>query len=278
MKTIQCRGSILNLAKPVVMAIINATPDSFYEASRFTDPDILCAQAEKMLNQGASILDVGGMSSRPGAMEISPQEETDRVAPIVEKIHACFPQALISVDTWRARVAESLLQAGAHLINDISGGMRDPDIYAVAARYNAAYIMMHMRGTPATMQQLTDYDDTMLELLQYFAKGIRRARAAGVKDIILDPGFGFAKKLQDNYLILRHLQSLQIFDLPVLAGISRKSMIQKVLQTDANGALNGTTALHMAALERGASILRVHDVSEAREVIQLYLQLTQNKV
>ncbi|MCB9223222.1 MAG: dihydropteroate synthase [Crocinitomicaceae bacterium] len=251
------------------MGILNATPDSFYSFSRVNEQSIVDAAGE-MLEDGADILDIGGYSSRPGADEVSEQEEIDRVIPAIESVLRSNPDIIISVDTFRPRVAKLALEAGAGIINDITGGQFDTDIFKVAGENMAPYILMHMRGTPQTMQKLTDYGNLMLEIQQYFSQQVKKAKDAGVKDILLDPGFGFSKTLDQNYQLMHHLDLLHLHDLPILVGISRKSMIYKKLGSNADQSLNGTTALNMFALTKGAGILRVHDVREAKETISLY--------
>ncbi|MDQ3292184.1 MAG: dihydropteroate synthase, partial [Bacteroidota bacterium] len=259
----------LSLASPVVMGILNVTPDSFYESSRYTTTDMVVAQAGKMLGEGADILDIGGYSSRPGATDISADEEKDRVLPAIEAIRKAFPGTFISIDTFRANVAEAAVHAGASIINDISGGSLDEHMFATAAALKVPYILMHMRGTPQTMKQLTSYDNLILELVTYFEQKIAQLRAAGVVDIIIDPGFGFAKTIEQNFTLLRNLNEFSLFELPVLVGLSRKSMTYKTLGIHATEALPGTIALNTLALLQGASILRVHDVKEAVQTIKL---------
>lgn len=267
--TLNCHGKILSLAAPVVMGILNVTPDSFYDGGEYTVPEKIVARAEKMLSEGATILDIGGYSSRPGAADIPVAEEINRVVPAIAAIRQAFPGTLLSVDTFRADVAEAAVQAGATLINDIAGGTLDGAMFATAARLKVPYILMHMRGTPQTMTQLTGYDDVVLELVAYFEQKIVQLRAAGVVDIILDPGFGFAKTVSQNFELLRRLDELKLFELPILAGLSRKSMTYKSLGVDASEALPGTIALNTIALMQGADILRVHDVKEAVQTIKL---------
>lgn len=274
--TILCKGRLLDLSKPVVMGILNLTPDSFFDGGKYSHADAIFQQAEKMLQEGATILDLGGASSRSGAAEVPEAEEMRRVLPAVTGILQRFPEAILSIDTWRAPVAEAAINAGAHIINDISGGSLDPELFATAGRLQTPYILMHMQGTPQTMQQHPHYEDVVTEVLDYFIEKTARLRAAGVKDIILDPGFGFGKTVAHNYTLLRQLHTFgTVTGLPVLAGISRKSMICKALGVKPENALNGTTALHMVALQQGACILRAHDVREAREVITLW-QLLQD--
>ena len=267
--TISCRGRILDLLEPKVMGIINLTPDSFYRASR-TPVSLVVDKAGDMLLQGAAFLDLGGYSSRLGATDISIQEETDRVVPAIEAVVNAFPDAIISVDTFRAAVAEASIVAGASIVNDISAGDLDNDMLKMVARHQAPYIMMHMRGTPQNMQQFTQYDHLELEVLEYFSQRIAVARAAGINDIILDPGFGFSKTVEQNFELLRNLKGLSITGLPLLVGVSRKSMVTKTLGISSQDALNGTTALHALALNNGAKILRVHDVREAVQTVALF--------
>jgi dihydropteroate synthase len=266
-ETINAGGKLIDLSTPKVMGIINITPDSFYAVSRRTGVDQIRLQAEKMLIEGAVFLDLGAYSSRPGAVDISEQEETDRLLPAVETIVANHPEAVISIDTFRAGVAEAAVKAGAHIINDISGGELDENMFATAARLQVPYILMHMRGNPQTMQQLADYEDVFAEVFDYFVHKIYQLKQLGVHDIILDPGFGFAKKPEHSYELMNRMNELARLQLPVLAGISRKKMVYGLLGTTADQALNGTTALNTIALMKGANILRVHDVKEAVEAI-----------
>lgn len=261
---------MLSLAQPRVMGIINVTPDSFYDQSRKQTKQDVIEMANIMLDQGADMLDVGAYSSRPGAEDVSEEKEIERLIPAIEAIRGEYPEAVISADTFRANVAEAAIDAGADIINDISGGMDDPEMISTVARLQVPYILMHKKGTPATMQQMTQYADVSLEVMEFFRKQIESCRSAGIKDLVLDPGFGFAKNLEQNYQLLRELSMFQLLDLPLLIGVSRKSMIQKVIGKPADQALNGTSALHMAALINGAAILRVHDVAEAVEVVKLF--------
>ena len=259
-KTIRCGGKLLDLRQPVVMGILNATPDSFYAGSRTPELSQLTDRAGEMLREGATILDLGGYSSRPGAEHIPEQQELDRVLPALEAVLKTNPEAIISVDTFRASVARQAVKAGASIINDISGGSLDDLLLQTVAELQLPYVLMHMRGTPQTMQQLAHYDNLMLELITYFEEKITHLRSLGITDIILDPGFGFAKTVAHNFEIMWQLEQLQVFGLPVLVGISRKSMVYKSLGNTPADALTGTIALHMAALGRGASFLRAHDV------------------
>ena len=268
--TITCKGKLVSLSNPVVMGILNMTPDSFYEGSRIRGTDALLRQAETMLQEGAAILDVGGYSTRPEAPEVTPAEERTRVIPAIRALRQAFPDCLISIDTFRAGIAEAAVAAGADIINDISGGTLDAAMFATAGRLQVPYILMHMRGTPQTMPRLTEYTDLMLELVQFFEPRIVQLQAAGVRDIILDPGFGFAKTIDQNFGMLRCLTDLRVLGLPVLVGLSRKSMTYKTLEVPATEALAGTIALNTIALMHGAAILRVHDVKEAVQTIKLF--------
>nr|WP_183552560.1 dihydropteroate synthase [Mucilaginibacter sp. AK015] len=252
------------------MGIINITPDSFYAGSRKTSVEDVLQQAGKMLNDGAAFLDIGAYSSRPGADDISVQEETDRLLPAIEAIVKNFPEAAISVDTFRAKVAEEAIKAGAHIINDISGGELDEDMFDTVGRLQVPYILMHMKGNPRTMQQLGNYEDVFDEVYDYFVRKVYRLKQLGVHDIIIDPGFGFAKQRGHSYKLMSRLQELERLQLPILAGISRKKMIYGLLGITAEEALNGTTVLNTIALTKGANILRVHDVKEAVEAIKIY--------
>lgn len=257
------------------MGILNVTPDSFFDGGQYKDEAAILNQVETMLNDGASFIDIGGYSSRPGADFVSEVEELNRVIPVIELIIKHFPETLISVDTFRSKVAKQSINVGAALVNDISGGYLDDAMLTTVGELGVPYIMMHMRGNPKTMQQHTNYNNLIKEMNLYFSECIAKAHAAKVNDIIIDPGFGFAKTLEQNYELLRQMELLQITNKPILAGISRKSMIYKTLNTNSKNALNGTTALHMVALQKGAKILRVHDVKEAVECITLYKTLNQ---
>ncbi|MDF2431201.1 MAG: dihydropteroate synthase [Mucilaginibacter sp.] len=252
------------------MGIINLTPDSFFSGSRKPKVAEAVQQAEKMLNEGATFVDLGAYSSRPGAEDISTEEETERLLPTVEAIVAAFPDAILSIDTFRSNVAEAAINAGAHIINDISGGQLDEDMFATVARLQVPYILMHMKGNPKTMQQLANYDDVFAEVYDYFAEKHHQLKMLGVHDVIIDPGFGFAKKAEHSYTLMKRLQDLNILQLPILVGISRKKMIYGLLDTTAENALNGTTALNTIALSKGANILRVHDVKEAVEAVKIW--------
>jgi dihydropteroate synthase len=258
---------------PRVMGIINITPDSFYDGGATTTETQIIKQAIDMIQQGATFLDVGGYSSRPGATDISQQQEINRVVPAITAIIRELPQAIISVDTFRSKVAKQAVEAGACMVNDISAGKLDSKMLETIGALQAPYIMMHMRGTPQTMKTLTEYQNITKQVLFYFSERIAAARAHNINDIIVDPGFGFAKTTDQNFELLNDLELFETLELPLLAGISRKSMVYKTLDILAKHALNGTTALHMVALQKGACILRVHDVKPAKECITLFKQL-----
>ena len=260
---------LLYSEKPLVMGILNTTPDSFYDGGRHQTEQNILQRATQILTEGGDIIDVGGYSSRPYALEVSLEEELQRVIPAIKLILKTYPNAVISVDTFRAIVAQEAVWAGAKLVNDISGGELDAKMFETVAKLGVPYILMHNKGTPQTMQSLTDYDDIVKEIKYYFAKKSTELLALGVKDIILDLGFGFAKTLQQNYFLLKYLQVFQTLNLPILVGVSRKSMVYKALNINALGALNGSTVLHTIALLKNAKILRVHDIREARETITL---------
>lgn len=271
--TLNIKGKLVDLSTPVVMGILNITPDSFFEGSRFTTESKILTQTEKMLSEGATFIDVGGYSSRPGADDISVDEECSRVLKAVSLIVKKFPSTHISIDTFRSEVARQAVQEGASIINDISAGELDPKMFETVASLNVPYIAMHMRGTPQTMKGLISYNNLVKEVMEYFIEKINRLKALGINDIIIDPGFGFAKTIDQNFELLAQFDYFKNLGRPILAGLSRKSMIWKTLNTTAAEALNGTSALNMAALQKGASILRVHDVKEAMEVIKLHSKL-----
>lgn len=272
--TLRSKGKLLLLDKPMVMGILNVTPDSFYEESRLqNESSAILKLSEKMLLDGADILDIGGYSSRPGAAEVSEEEELERVIPAIKKISKEFPEAILSIDTFRSKVAKEAILNGAALVNDISAGTLDSDMLATVGNLDVPYIAMHMKGNPKIMQTMTDYENIIMEMMRYFSEKLNECKKSGIKDVIIDPGFGFAKTLEQNYWILKNLSYFKTIQAPILVGLSRKSMIYKKLETTAENALNGTTALNMAALINGASILRVHDVKEAIETVKLYKQL-----
>lgn len=274
--TINCKGHLLDLTAPKVMGVLNLTPDSFYDGGKFKTNKKALEQVEKNIQDGMDILDIGAYSSRPGADDISEEEEIRRQASVLQQVTKEFPELIISIDTFRSQVAKESLDQGAHIINDISAGKLDEKMLDLIASYQVPYIMMHMKGTPQTMKGLTDYDDLVKEVIFYFSERISEARKKGINDLIIDPGFGFAKNISQNFELLNHLKALQNLDLPILTGLSRKSMIYKSLSIDAQDALNGTTALNMVALMNGSSILRVHDVLEAKQCVILYQKLTEH--
>jgi dihydropteroate synthase len=264
-------GKIMDLSIPRVMGILNATPDSFYEGSRVAEPSQAFERAKQMMDQGADILDIGAVSSRPGSHEISEKEELERLSPVLEAIREAYPEFPISVDTWRAGVARTVRERFAvHMINDISAGTLDPEMFPTVARLGIPYVMMHMQGTPASMQEDPVYEHVVDDILQFFAERVYQLKKLGQNDIIIDPGFGFGKTLEQNYELLGKLDAFRMFELPVMAGISRKSMIYKLLDSEPDAALNGTTAAHMVLLMKGARLLRVHDVQAAVETVKIF--------
>ena len=270
------KGDILDLSSPKIMGILNVTPDSFYDGGVFSNEKKILHQVEKMILDGADIIDVGGYSSKPGAETIPLKEEEKRVIPIIKLINKTFDKTVISVDTFRSEIAEKSLSEGASIINDISGGDLDKNIYQIANKYRAPYIMMHMKGIPSNMQHNPKYENINYEIIKNLSLKIDSAEKKGVSDIIIDPGFGFGKTIQHNYQILNNIKLYTVLKKPILIGVSRKSMIYKLLESDPSGALNGTTSLNTIALINGANILRVHDVKEAKEVIKLYSFLKEN--
>lgn len=271
---INIQGTLLDLSTPKVMGIINVTPDSFFSGSRKQGLDDVLRQAEQMISEGAEILDIGGYSTRPGAAEVSIEEELKRVAEPIKTIVQQFPNTVISIDTFRAEVAKAAVESGARIVNDISAGLMDDQMLETVGKLKVPYIAMHMRGTPQNMKEMTSYDDLLKEVMYYFSKRISKCKEAGIKDVIIDPGFGFAKTIEQNYHLLNRADYLKQLGLPILIGVSRKSMIYKALNIEPEAALNGTTVLNTLALLKGASILRVHDVKEAVEAIKLINQLT----
>lgn len=270
---INCKGRLIDLSKPKVMGILNCTPDSFFDGGKYGDEAGLLAQTEKMLAEEADFIDIGAYSSKPNAEFVSEAEELARIVPVVELVLKHFPDALISVDTFRAKVAKACVESGAAIVNDISAGMLDDTMLGTVGQLNVPYIMMHMRGTPQTMVKLTQYDDIVKEMLLYFSESIASAKKHGINDIIIDPGFGFAKTLEQNYEVVSKMELFQMTNMPILAGMSRKSMIYKLLRTTPKEALNGTTVLNTVALMKGAKILRVHDVREAKEAVAIFMQM-----
>ena len=276
-QTINCRGKLLDLSKPKIMGIVNLTPDSFFDGGKYTNQTEVLNLVEKMLSEGADILDLGGQSTRHGSTRIGAEDEFQRLLPYIDLILKHFPQTIISIDTYQAEVAKHAVYQGASLINDISGGTMDEKMFETIAKLQVPYILMHIQGRPETMQLQPNYQDVITEVMDFFIERTTKLKALGVHDIVLDPGFGFGKNLRHNFQLLKVLDQFVHLDYPILAGISRKSMIYKALEIGPENALNGTTALHMWALERGAKILRVHDVKEARECIKLYEMLEMNE-
>lgn len=274
-KTLNLRGKLVDLSTPCVMGILNVTPDSFYDGGRyFRDETQVLRQVETMLQTGATFIDVGGYSSRPGADAVSEEEEKQRVVRTVALLAHHFPEAPLSVDTFRASVAREAVQAGASMVNDITGGEGDEAMFGTVAELNVPYVLMHTRGTPQTMQTLTQYDDLVGEVVDYLRQKLRTLRSLAVKDVVIDPGFGFAKTIDQNYMMLGHLDAFRILGVPLLVGLSRKSMIYRRLKITPDEALNGTTVLNTVALTKGAAILRVHDVKEAAEAVRLHSFIT----
>lgn len=270
MFTLNCRGKIIVIDRPLVMGILNATPDSFYEGHLTKAQDELLALVTKMVYDGADIIDVGGQSTKPGSERIAAAEEINRVLPVIELIKKHFPDTIISVDTYSSEVAIAAVDTGAVIVNDISSGDMDTAMIETVARLQTPYICMHMQGTPQTMQQQPQYNNVVTEVLDYFITKTAQCYNAGIADVIIDPGFGFGKTIEHNFTLLKNLQAFAMCNKPILAGLSRKSTIYKTLNTTADNALNGTTVLNTLALQNGASILRVHDVKEAKEAVMLF--------
>ena len=268
--TINCKGMLVDLATPKVMGILNVTPNSFFDGGTYKNETEIIAQAEKMLLDGATFIDVGAYSSKPNAEFVSEQEEISRIVPVVNLILKHFPETIISIDTFRSEVAKASIESGAAIINDIAAGNLDEKMFEIVAKHNVPYIMMHMRGNPQTMQKLTNYEDIVKEMLFYFSEKVAVARSFGINDLIIDPGFGFAKTITQNYEVFQKMELFNRLELPLLVGVSRKSMIYKTLDTSIENALNGTTVLNTLALTKGAKILRVHDVKEAMESVALF--------
>ena len=271
--TINCKGQLIDLASPKVMGILNVTPNSFFDGGKYKTESVILSQVGKMLTDGATFIDVGAYSSKPSAEFVSEKEELNRIVHVVNLILEKFPDCLISIDTFRSEVAKVCLENGAAIINDISAGNLDDKMLETIAKYNVPYIMMHMRGTPQTMQTMANYDNIVKEMLFYFSERVAKARSYGINDLIIDPGFGFAKTLEQNYEVLQKLELFEMLELRLLAGFSRKSMIYKTLHSTAEEALNGTSVLNTIALTKGAKILRVHDVKEAMECVTLFNKL-----
>jgi dihydropteroate synthase len=270
MFTLNCKGKLLTIEQPLVMGIINATPDSFYKGDLPAGLEEIVVQVGKMTSEGASIIDIGGQSTRPGSERISASEEIQRVIPVIDSILTTYPQTIISIDTYHSEVALAAIKAGASIVNDISAGSLDPEMIHCVSSLKVPYICMHMKGSPEHMQNNPTYDDLIKEVLDFFIDKIEQCKKAGIKDIIIDPGFGFGKTIQQNFILLKQLSVFKILDKPILAGLSRKSMVYKTLNVDVTTALNGSTVLHTIALQQGASILRVHDVKEAMQAVTLF--------
>ena len=270
---INCNGNLIDLSTPKVMGILNVTPNSFYDGGKHKEINSIIHQVDKMLSEGADFIDIGAYSSKPSAEFVSEEEEIKRLVPIVKSLVETFPNIVLSVDTFRAQVAKASVENGVAMVNDIAAGLLDDKMLETVAELKVPYIMMHMRGNPQTMQSLTDYNDIVKEMIFYFSERIQKARSFGISDIVIDPGFGFAKTLEQNYEVLNKMELFSILELPLLAGVSRKSMIYKVLENSPQEALNGTSVLNTIALQKGAKILRVHDVKEAVECIKLVSKL-----
>jgi dihydropteroate synthase len=274
-KVINCRGRLIDLSSPVVMGIVNITPDSFYSDSRTHDPSDAVKKCEKMLAEGATFIDLGAQSTRPGSERLSPQEEWKRLSPVLHLARKAFPGAFLSVDTFYSAVAKNALQEGADLINDVSGGTLDSEMFSAMVDFKTPYVLTHIKGSPQDMQANPVYDDVMLEIMEYFVQKLRQLKDLGINDVILDPGYGFGKTPEHNFSLLKNLELAGQFGLPVMIGVSRKSSITKILNIQTDEALNGTTVLHTIACMKGVDILRVHDVKEAMEVIKLVTYLSQ---
>lgn len=270
---INCNGNLIDLSTPKVMGILNVTPNSFYDGGKHKEINSIIHQVDKMLSEGADFIDIGAYSSKPSAEFVSEEEEIKRLVPIVKSLVETFPNIILSVDTFRAKVAKASVENGVAMVNDIAAGLLDDKMLETVAALKVPYIMMHMRGNPQTMQSLTNYNDIVKEMIFYFSERIQKARSFGISDIVIDPGFGFAKTLEQNYEVLHKMELFEMLELPLLAGISRKSMIYKVLENSPQEALNGTSVLNTIALQKGAKILRVHDVKEAVECIKLVSKL-----
>jgi len=270
MFTLNCKGKLLTIEQPLVMGIINATPDSFYKGDLNAGLQKIVEKAGKMIMDGADIIDIGGQSTRPGSIRISASEEIQRVIPVIDSIVTNYPQIILSIDTYYSQVAEAAIKAGASIVNDISAGSLDPEMINCVSSLNVPYICMHMKGTPENMQNNPTYEDLIKEVLDFFINKIDQCKRAGIKDLVIDPGFGFGKTIHQNFILLKQLSVFKILDQPILAGLSRKSMIYKTLGIDVSEALNGSAVLNTIALQQGASILRVHDVKEAKEAVTLF--------
>ena len=274
--SINFKGNLISLDLPIVMSILNTTPDSFFDGGKYNSIDKALKKVESDLKMGATIIDIGGYSSKPNGSEVSMEEEIKRTIPYIEKIVTSFPDVKISIDTFRGKVASLALDAGAGMINDISAWNMDDKMLAIIKKHNIPYVLMHMNGTPKTMQKDPNYTSLINDIIGFLSEKVNQLKEYGIKDIIIDPGFGFGKTISDNYKLLKNLESLKVLNLPILIGLSRKSMIYKVLETRSLNSINGTTALNMFALSKGAKILRVHDVKQAIECIKLNQEINKN--
>lgn len=270
MNTIKCNGILFDVSRPKVMGILNVTPDSFFDGGKYRDTELMKFRIDQLIEEGASIIDVGGMSSRPGAEIISKSEELKRVTPAIQYLNEHYPQKIVSIDTLHSEVAKEAVNMGANMINDISGGDFDSNMLEVVSESNVPLVIMHMQGNPDNMQKAPRYNDVVLDVIKYFVKKLRDVKKIGIKDVIIDPGFGFGKLIEHNYKLLNHLSSFKILEKTLLVGLSRKSMIYRPLSISPQNALNATTAAHMLALQNGANILRVHDVKQAMECISIF--------
>lgn len=268
--TLECGYLELDLSVPAVMGILNVTPDSFFDGGKFMDVESAIIRTEQMVEQGATIIDLGAASSRPGAVQPTMEEEWARLRPVLEEIRGIFPSVVLSVDTWRSEIARRAVESGINMINDISGGQMDDRMFSFMGQLNAAYVSMHMKGTPETMQKDIHYNDVVKEVREYFTNSLSKLSRAGITNVVIDPGFGFGKEVHHNFQLMRELETFHSFHKPVLVGVSRKSMITRLFGVSKEEALNGTTALHMVALQKGANILRVHDVKEAVECVRIF--------
>ena len=271
--SINCKGQLIEFSTPKIMGILNVTPDSFYDGGKYTSEKNVLLRVEQMLKEGVDIIDLGAASTRPGADILTPQEEISRIRQALIPIVKQFPEAILSIDTYHSEVARFSIEHGAAIINDVSGGQMDSNMFSTIADLQIPYMLMHMKGTPASMQSLTDYNHLLDDIVYFFSEKITKLHALGVNDIIIDPGFGFAKDIDQNYELLKKLNALTVFDLPILVGLSRKSMLYKYLDIESKDALNATSITNFYALQNGANILRVHDVKEAKECIQLFEKL-----
>jgi dihydropteroate synthase len=271
--TLNCKGKLLTMDAPIVMAILNTTPDSFFDGGKYIHEAAILHQVERQLKDGATIIDIGGMSTRPNAELISEEEELKRVIEPIKSIHQHFPEAILSIDTFRSKVAEEAVLHGVSIINDISGGTEDERIFEVAAKYTSALILMHKQGSLQTMHQKQKYENLLVDILDFFIAQTAKAKEFGIKDVIIDVGFGFSKTIEQNYSLLKNLKIFEQLEKPILVGLSRKSMLYKLLNTTAENALNATTIANTIALQNGASVLRVHDVKEAMECVKIWKML-----